>query len=135
MTLRSPVGFALGASLAAAVGAATLLPWFAGGDRSVSGWAVKGFLAMAVPGVFGGAWLAREHGRPASRFLIALATGFVTRLVLAALAAFFAAKAGGGAGTALLSGLAAAFVPVTAFEMVWFIRARGAQDLGTEPRG
>ena len=133
MTFRSAIGFALLASVAAAVGAAALLPWFWGGDRVASAWAAKGFLAMAAPGIARGAWLAREHGRPAPRFLIALATGFVTRLVLAALAAFFAAKAD--AGAALIAGLAAGFVPLTAFEMVWFLRVRGAQSLGTDPRG
>jgi TM2 domain-containing membrane protein YozV len=89
---------------------------------------------MAVPGIVGGAWLAREHGRSAQRFLVALATGFITRLVLAGLAAFYAAKAGDGAGTALLAGLAAGFVPLMAFEMVWFVRGRDAQGLGTEPQ-
>jgi len=135
VTFRSAIGFALGASVAASVGAAALLLWFSGDDRLASAWAAKGFLAMALPGIAGGAWLAREHGRSAQRFLIALAAGFVTRLVLAGSAAFFAAKAGGGAGLALLFGLAAGFVPLTAFEMIWFVRARGAQGLGTEPRG
>ena len=135
MTFRSAIGFALGASVAAAVGAVALLPWFSGDDLPASAWAAKGFLAMALPGIAGGAWLAREHGRPASRFLIALAMGFVTRLALAALAAFYAAKAGDGAGTALLAGLAAGFVPLMAFEMIWFARARGAHGLKTEPRG
>jgi len=135
VTLRSPIGFVLGASSAAAIGAAALVPLFSGGDRLSSAWAVKGFLAMAVPGVIGGAWLAREHGRSAQRFLIALATGFVTRLILAGSAAFFAARAGGGAGLALLFGLAAGFVPLMTFEMIWFVRARGAQGFGTERRG
>jgi hypothetical protein len=88
---------------------------------------------MAVPGVLGGAWLAREHGRSPTRFLIALAAGFVTRLVLAGSAAFFAARAGGGAGLALLAGLAAGFVPLTAFEMFWFVRARCVQGVETGP--
>ena len=61
--------------------------------------------------------------------------GFITRLILAGVAAFYAGKAGDGAGTALLSGLAAGFVPLMAFEMIWFSRARCAQGLGTEPRG
>ena len=90
---------------------------------------------MAVPGVLGGVWLAREHGRSAPRFLLALACGFITRLVLAGSAAFFASRAGGGAGIALLVGLAAGFVPLLAFEMFWFLRIRGAHDLGTRVRG
>ena len=133
MTSKSVIGFALVSSAVAAMGAAALLPWFWGGDRNAFVWAANGFLAMAVPGIVVGAWLVREHGRSAPRFLIALATGFVTRLVLAALAAFFAAKVD--AGSALLAGLAAGFVPLTVFEMVWFLRARDAQDFGTEPRG
>jgi hypothetical protein len=134
VTFRSAIGFGLGASMAAAVGAVALLPLFLGNDRLVSAWAAKGFLAMAIPGIAGGAWLAREHGRSAKRFLVALATGFVTRLILAALSAFFAARTGNGAGTALLAGLAAGFVPLMIFEMVWFVRARSVQGLGTEPR-
>jgi uncharacterized ion transporter superfamily protein YfcC len=90
---------------------------------------------MTVPGIAGGAWLAREHGRSVTRFLVALVTGFVTRLFLAALAAFFAAGAGNGAGTALLAGLAAGFVPLMIFEMVWFVRARCSPAPGAEPLG
>jgi TM2 domain-containing membrane protein YozV len=135
VTFRSEIGFALLASVVAALGAAALLPWFWGGERAASVWAARGFLAMAVPGIVGGAWLVREHGRSAQRFLVALATGFITRLILAGLAAFYAGKAGDGAATALLSGLAAGFVPLMAFEMIWFARARGARGLGTEPRG
>jgi hypothetical protein len=133
VTFRSAIGFGLGASLAAAVGAAALFPWLSGDDRLASAWATKGFLAMAMPGLVGGAWLAHEHGRPSPRFLIALAMGFFSRLVLAGLAAFFATKAG--AGAALIAGLAAGFVPLTAFEMVWFMRAPGSRRLGSEPRG
>ncbi len=135
MTFRSEIGFALLASLAAAAGAAALLPWFWGGQPAASAWAARGFWAMAVPGIVGGTWIVREHGRSAQGFLVALAMGFITRLILAGVAAFYAGKAGDGAGTALLSGLAAGFVPLMAFEMIWFSRARCAQGLGTEPRG
>jgi hypothetical protein len=126
-------GFALSASAVAVAGAAALFVVYGSAEPVAAAWAARGFLAMAVPGLVGGTWLAREHGRSASRFLIALATGFVTRLVLAGLAAFFAARAD--AGVPLLAGLAAGFVPLTIFEMVWFLRARGAQSFGTEPRG
>lgn len=133
MTSRSVIGFALSASAVAATGAAALLLCYGSGDRVASAWAAKGFLAMAVPGIAGGTWLVREHGRSATRFLLALATGFATRLVLAGVAAFFAAKAD--AGVPLIAGLAAGFVPLTIFEMVWFLHARDAQSFGTEPRG
>lgn len=132
MTLRSAIGFALGASAMAAVGAATLLPVFAGDDRAASTWAAAGFLAMAVPSIACGAWLAREHGRPGSRFLLALVAGVAARLILASLTTIFAARAA--AGPALVAGLAAGYVPLTAFEMVWFMRHR-ALGLGTESRG
>ena len=134
MTVRSTIGFVLGASTAASLGVVVLLAGYARADRVAAGWAATGFLAMALPGVAGGAWLAREHGRSASRFIVALATGFVTRLAAAAVAVFFESRAGGGAGPALLSGLAAGFVPVTLFEMAWFVRARGVQRLGAEPK-
>jgi hypothetical protein len=128
-------GFALGASAASILGGVALVAWLAGASASALPWAAGGFAAMAVPGIVAGSWLAREHGRPASRFVLALATGFVTRLVLVAIAAFLAAKAGEGAGTALLAGLAAGFVPLMVFEMIWFLRARGARPFGTETRG
>jgi len=133
VTSKSVIGFAVSASAVAAAGAAALFAGFAGGDRAASAWAAKGFLAMAAPGIAGGAWLVREHGRSATRFVVALAAGFATRLILAGAAAFFAAKAD--AGLPLIAGLAAGFVPLTIFEMVWFLRARGAQSFGTEPRG
>jgi hypothetical protein len=127
--------FALGATAAALVGAGALLPWLAGGDVLAADWAAKGFLAMALPGVAGGAWLAREHGRPGSRFVIALQAGMVVRLTFAAVVVFGAAKAGGSSTTGLFAGLAAGFVPVMVFEMTWFARSRGAQGMGTETRG
>jgi len=129
------IGFAFGASAAATLGAAGVVLWIATTGSAAASWAAAGFAVMAVPGIVFGSWLAREHGRPGSRFLSALATGFVTRLVLVAVAAFSAAKAGEGAGTALLAGLAAGFVPLQIFEMIWFLRARGTQPLGTETRG
>ena len=134
MTSRPLIGFALGATAAAALGAVALLAWLAGGDPLAAGWAVTGFAAMASPGIVGGAWLACEHGRPGSRFVVALGITFAARLVLAAVAAFGAAKAGEGAGSGLLAGLAAGFVPVMAFEMLWFARSR-AHRMGTETRG
>ena len=135
MTFGSAAGFARAASVAAVIGALALLPWFAGDDRLAASWAARGFLAMALPGIAGGAWLAREHGRAGSRFVAVLGVGFILRLALAAIAAFGAAKAGGGAVDGLLPGLAAGFVPVTAFEMFFFARAGRAQRLFTEWRG
>jgi hypothetical protein len=114
------IGFALGASATATVSAVCLSWGLAGHEDGVASWATIGFLATAVPGVAGGTWLVAEHGRPGSRFLVALAAGFVARLVLAAVAAFGAAKAGGNAGFGLICGLAAGFVPLMTFESIWF---------------
>jgi hypothetical protein len=120
VTLRSTIGFLLGAAAASTAGAMTLLPWLLAGDRLDFNWAATGFLAMAVPGIAAGAWFARAYGRPGSQFALALAAGAGARMVLAALAAIFAARAS--AGTALVAGLAAGFVPVTTYEIVWFAR-------------
>jgi hypothetical protein len=90
---------------------------------------------MAVPAILGGAWLAHEHGRNGSRFVLALGTGFITRLVFAAIAAFGASRAGDTATTGLLAGLAAGFAPVTVLEMIWFSRARIHPGVPSERRG
>jgi O-antigen/teichoic acid export membrane protein len=120
------IGFALGACATAAVSACVAW-WLAGREAAVAPWAAIGFVAMAVPGIAFGTWLAREHGRPGSRFLVALASGFVARLVLAAVAAFGASRSGGGAGFGLICGLAAGFAPLTVFETIWFAsRSRGS---------
>jgi len=131
----SATAFVLGATTAALVGAVGVLPGTTGGDVVAEGWAATGFLAMALPGVAGGAWLVREHGRSGSRFIAALQAGIFVRIVLAAVVAFGAARAGGSAITASIAGLAAGFLPVMAFEMAWFARLRGTRDVGTETRG
>jgi len=96
---------------------------------------MRGFFAMAVPAIVGGVWLAHEHGRSGSRFVLALGTGLLTRLVLAALAAFGASRSGGTATTGLLAGLAAGFAPVTVLEMIWFSRARVRSGVPSARRG
>ncbi len=90
---------------------------------------------MALPGVAAGAWMAYEHGRAGSRFVIALVAGMIARVLFAAIVALGAARAGGSASTGLLAGLAAGFVPVLLFEMAWFAGSRSAQGMGTETRG
>jgi hypothetical protein len=127
--------FVLGATAVAFVGATALLPWLAGGDALAARWAARGFLAMAVPAVAGGAWLAREHGRVESRFVMAVLTGILVRLLAAVVVAQGAAKAGGSAMTGLAAGLIAGFVPVTAFQAVWLARSRNASGVATETRG
>ena len=126
--------FALGAVAAATAGGALLAFGLAGRDAAAIFWAAIGFASMVVPGLACGIWLAYEHGRPGSRFVAAIGTGFLLRLVLAGACAFGAARAGGSAGTGLLSGLAAGFVPVTLFEMVWFA-SRLRERFQPEARG
>ena len=131
----SATAFVLGAAVAALVGAGALFLWTAGGDVLAAGWAIRGFLAMALPSIAGGAWLVREHGRDGSWFVAAVLAGFVVRLLLAAVAALGAAQAGGSAKSGLIAGLAAGFVPLMAFETVWFARSHRAQGVAAETRG
>ena len=135
MRFRGSIGFGCAASVAAALGASALSPIWLGADRTASAWATIGFFAMAVPAIVGGAWLAHEHGRSGSRFVLALGTGFIARMVLAAIAAFGASRSGGAATTGLLAGLAAGFAPVTVLEMIWFSRARVQPGVTSERRG
>ena len=135
MTGTSTLGFALGAIVAALAGAAALTAWSAGGDALGAHWAARGFLAMALPAIAGGAWLAREHGRPGSRFLAALVAGIVVRLTVALIVTLAASRAGGSATTGLLSGLGAGFAPVMLFETAWFTRSIRAYRTGAETRG
>jgi hypothetical protein len=126
--------FVLGATAAALVGAVALLGWTSVEPALPAAWAVKGFLATALPGVVVGAWLVREHGRSGSRFVIAVQAGIFARLVLAALVAIGAARVDGSAVPASMAGLGAGFVPLMVFEMVWFAHARETGSVRTEAR-
>jgi hypothetical protein len=126
--------FVLGVTTAALVGAGALLAWTSRGGVLPAGWVVMGLLATAVPGVAGGAWLAHEHGRAGSRFVVALQAGILARLVLAAVVAMGAAQTGGTAISASMAGLAAGFVSVMVFEMAWFARAPRTRSVRTETR-
>lgn len=127
--------FALGALAAALAGWVGLLPFRAGADPAAAVWAARGFLAMVLPGVAFGAWMAKEHGRAGSRFVLALTTGMIVRLGVAAIAATGAGLARGSAGIALLAGLAAGFVPMLLFETAWFAGSRGGKRLTVGTRG
>jgi hypothetical protein len=127
--------FALGAAASAALGGALLAWAIAGGDSSTAAFAWAGFVSMTLPGIAGGAWLAHEHGRPGSRFVLALGAGFLARIVLAGVVAFGASRAGGESGSRLLAGLAAGFIPVTVFEMVWFACSLRRSGIAPEARG
>jgi len=77
---------------------------------------------MALPVVGAGWWLARAHGRAGGSFVIALGTGSVVRAALLAFVVATAARRGSDALVGALAGLAAGFLPLTAFEMLWFSR-------------
>ena len=93
-----------------------------GAASDVSAWAIAGFAAMALPVVATGVWLAREQGRAGMSFVVALGAGLLIRATLLALVVAGAASEGGGALKGALAGLAIGFVPVTAFELIWFSR-------------
>ena len=85
-------------------------------------WVLAGWAVLALVGTLGGAWLAREHGKPGSGFLVALGAGVAARFFAVAGGSVAAALAGKSALTAYAVGLLAGFVPVQAFEAVWFFR-------------
>ena len=128
MTARPTIAFALGAVMTAALGACAL-PWI-GAEPVARLWASAGFAAMAFPGIVCGAWMAREHGGRGSRFLAALATGFVFRVLAAAIGTYAVARIDRGFAGAWIGGLAAGFVPLLAFEIVWFSRRLRAPGAG-----
>jgi hypothetical protein len=123
----SATAFAWRAALAALAGgaaAALLAMGRPAGDRV---WVFAGWAILAAAGTLGGAWLAREHGKPGSRFLVALGAGVAARFVAVAGGCVAAAFAGKSALTAYAVGLLTGFVPVQAFEALWFFRRTRAR--------
>jgi len=93
-----------------------------------STWATAGFLAMAIPTIATGAWLAHEQGRAGASFVVALGSGLVLRAGLLAVVVAVAARRGDPSLRGALYGLALGFVPAIAFELIWFARrAHGAR--------
>lgn len=134
MSRSSPASFALGAGAVSAVAAPALALVLRNASGDASPWAVVGLLAMAVPAVACGAWLAREHGRVGPSFLIALGTGWALRAVLLAAVVVAALREGPGAIRGALTGLAVGFVALTTFEMFWFARRTRPSSFSTGPR-
>jgi hypothetical protein len=85
-------------------------------------WSLLGWLVMALTGVLGGSWLTAAHGRPGSRFIVALGTCMLARLFGSAAGAVAAVLAGGGAVWPYVAGLGVAFLPLQVFEVGWFLR-------------
>jgi hypothetical protein len=122
VTRLGPGRYAL---VAGVVALAMALPLVAGSLRfgpvalrfALAGWAVT-----ALAGIAGGAWLVARHGANGTAFFVALASGMLARLVLAAVGAGIAAMRGTEAVFAYAVGLLAGFLPLQVFEMVWFQR-------------
>ncbi len=126
--------FVLAASAVAVAAGVVLLAATrsAGGSES---WALAGWGPMAAIAVGSGGAMAARHGRPGSGFLAALAVGMLSRLTVAAALGLVATRAGETAVLSYVAGLAAGFLPLQAFEVVWFYRAaHAARPSGGEAR-
>jgi hypothetical protein len=116
----------LGGVIAVGAGLALLPVGLARGGMALR-WGAIGWAIMAVIGVVGGAWLARMHGRQGSGFLVALGTCMLARLFASVGGALGAAISGMDAVWPFLAGLCAGYVPLQAFEMIWFVRRSRVQ--------
>ena len=131
MSRSSPGSFALGAAALSGAAAAALAFALRNAAADTTSWAVTGFLAMALPAIASGTWLAREHGRTGPAFLVALGTGWLLRAAFLAAVVVAALRRGSSAVSGALLGLAVGFVALTAFEMLWFARRSRAGSLPT----
>jgi hypothetical protein len=114
--------FAWRAALVALAGGGAAVALALGRPAADRAWVIAGWAVLAVAGTAGGAWLAREHGKPGAAFLVALGAGVAARFVAVAGGCVAAALAGKGALTAYAVGVLTGFVPVQAFEALWFFR-------------
>ena len=71
--------FAWRATLVALLGGAAAAALAAGRPPADRVWVLLGWGVLAVAGTLGGAWLASEHGKPGSGFLVALGAGVAAR--------------------------------------------------------
>lgn len=112
--------FVLGASgVAAAAGVAALAG--SGAARvSPSLWGVSGWAAAAIPGIFGGGWLAARLGSAGAAFLAGIGVTMAVRAVAIVTGLGMALREGGTAPWMFLGGFATCFVPLAVFEAVWF---------------
>jgi hypothetical protein len=121
----------LGAAALSGAAAAALALALRNAAADTTSWAVTGFLAMALPAIASGAWLAHEHGRTGPRFLVALGTGWLLRAAFLAAVVVAALRRGSPAVSGALLGLGVGFVALTAFEMLWFARRSRGGALST----
>ncbi len=93
-----------------------------GGLVLVSG--LAGWLATALAGVAGGAWVVSVHGKPGVGFLVALGVCMMSRLVLFVAGPFAAASLGVEAALACVVGLFAGYIPTQTIEVIWIARPK-----------
>ena len=119
------VRYGLSGAAIAAVGGSAVLPWSSASGAESLRWALLGWGLMSFAGLSGGAWLAREHGRPGTGFVVAMGTSMLARLFAAGTSLAGALLSGDGSYRACLVGLAAGYVPLQVFEILWFYRLPG----------
>jgi hypothetical protein len=94
----------------------------ASSGAAAAAWTALGWSITAVAGVVGGAWVVSRHGRAGAGFFVALQACILARLGLSAIGAILVASRDPGAAWAYLAGLVAGFLPLQAFEILWFFR-------------
>lgn len=117
-----PARYAAGA---AAVGAAAGAALWVGAAGFSTGrwWAVAAWAGMVAAGVAGGAWLASQYGKAGAGFVLAAGAGMLARAVFVVAGLATAAGRGAGPRNAFVAGLAAGYVPLQVYEIVWFFLA------------
>lgn len=85
-------------------------------------WSLSGWLILAAVGAADGVWLNLRYGQAGSGFLLAMVTGMLARMLVVGIGTFLAFRAGEAAPWAFLAGVAAGFVPLQVFEVIWFLR-------------
>lgn len=110
--------------LAGGVTALGILAW--GRGTGSLPWAALGWAPMVAVGIGSGTWMAASYGRPSAGFLAGMVAGILGRLLLAAVGAAAVVMAGGSQLWPFLAGWAGGFVPLQAYEIVFFHRAARA---------
>jgi len=114
--------FALRAA-AVALAAGALVTVIAALDGAGSAaWAAIGWAPAAAVGVAAGTWLAAVHGRRDASFVKALGFGMLARFGAVLVSTALALSGGPAVYRPCLAGIAAAYVSLQAFEIVWFVR-------------
>jgi len=115
-------GFAIrGGVVCVAAGTAAAIAAAPAGPATLA-WVLAGWTVPAAAGLAGGARMAELRGRAGPGFLVALGICMLARLAGVALGAGAAAWVGPAAVGPYLAGLAAGYVPLQAYELVWFVR-------------